>query len=58
MLSMPSSYKEDNWADQVSSVRKSARGLEQVKLSEDIAAGKGLAGAVVICELWGLVVAL
>jgi hypothetical protein len=63
---MPRSYLEDNWGHQVSSVQESLkRGLERVELNnlhyglvKTQQTGKVLAGAVVICELWRLAVAL
>jgi hypothetical protein len=78
--SVPRSYLEDNWGEQVSQLsvvgqfcvggfedRTWGREAEESPLLEAGArerlmkiqqAGKGLAGAVVICEMWRLAVAL
>jgi hypothetical protein len=66
---VPRSYKKDNWGDQVQLCedRACAREAEESPLLEAFSrerlvktqqAGKGILGAVVICELWRLAFAL
>jgi hypothetical protein len=64
MWAVPRSYKEKNGATESVLYGNLKRGLEHWKLKnlleavEDSRLEKGLAGAVVICELWRLAVAL